>query len=91
LLLTGVFLAALGLGIGTAFALSKLRQTFTTPHSLQRAMGLPVIGAIGEVVTRAQAEVRAKRMKLFLGGTAALGAAYGMVVAIELLQRGMAA
>ncbi|MET4896979.1 chain-length determining protein [Sphingomonadaceae bacterium jetA1] len=91
LLLTGVFLAGLGLGVGAAFGLSKLRQTFTTPQSLQKTMGLPVIGSIGEVVTRTQVETRAKRLKLFLGGTAALGAAYGMVVAIELLQRGMAA
>ena len=91
LLLTGVFLAGLGLGVGSAFALSKLRQTFTTAQSLQRTMGMPVIGSIGEVVTRAQAEVRANRLKLFLGGTAALAAAYGMVLGIELLQRGMAA
>ncbi|WP_294271361.1 XrtA system polysaccharide chain length determinant [uncultured Sphingomonas sp.] len=91
LLLSGVFLAGLGLGVGSAFALSKLRQTFTTPESLQRTLGMPVIGAIGEVVTRNQATARARRMKLFLGGTAALGAAYGMVLAIELLQRGMAA
>lgn len=91
LLLTGVFLAGLGLGVGSAFALSKLRQTFTTAQSLQRTMGMPVIGSIGEVVTRAQAEVRASRLKLFLGGTAALAAAYGMVLGIELLQRGMAA
>ena len=77
--------------MGSAFALSKLRQTFTTPQSLQRTMGMPVIGAIGEVVTRGQATARAQRLKLFLGGTAALGAAYGLVLVIELLQRGMAA
>ncbi|WP_454279628.1 XrtA system polysaccharide chain length determinant [Sphingomonas sp. Marseille-Q8236] len=91
LLLSMVFAAGLGLGIGSAFALSKLRQTFTTPQSLQRTMGMPVIGAIGEVVTRSQATARAQRLKLFLGGTAALGGAYVMVLAIELLQRGMAA
>jgi polysaccharide chain length determinant protein (PEP-CTERM system associated) len=91
LLLTGVFAAGLGLGVGSAFALSKLRQTFTTPQSLQRTMGMPVIGAIGEVVTRGQATARARRLKLFLGGTAALGAAYGLVLVVELLQRGMAA
>ena len=91
LLLTGVFVAGLGLGVGSAFALSKLRQTFTTPQSLQRTMGMPVIGAIGEVVTRGQATARAQRLKLFLGGTAALGAAYGLVLVMELLQRGMAA
>ena len=91
LLLTGVFAAGLGLGVGSAFALSKLRQTFTTPQSLQRTMGMPVIGAIGEVVTRGQATARAQRLKLFLGGTAALGAAYGLVLIMELLQRGMAA
>ncbi|MDZ7282552.1 chain-length determining protein [Sphingomonas sanguinis] len=91
LLLSVVFAAGLGLGVGAAFALSKLRQTFTTPQSLQRSLGMPVIGAIGEVVTRGQAKARAQRMKLFLGGTAALGGAYGLVLAIELLQRGMAA
>ena len=91
LLLSVVFAVGLGLGIGSAFALSKLRQTFTTPQALQRGMGMPVIGAIGEVVTRSQSVARARRMKLFLGGTAALGAAYGMVMAIELLQRGLAA
>jgi hypothetical protein len=52
---------------------------------------MPVIGAIGEVVTRGQAAARAQRTKLFLGGTAALGAAYGLVLIMELLQRGMAA
>ncbi len=91
LLLSGVFVAGLGAGVAAAFALAKLRGTFTTVGALERATGMPVIGAIGEVVTRAQAEARAKRLKLFLGGTAALGVAYVLLLGVEVLQRGMAA
>ncbi|WP_112382572.1 XrtA system polysaccharide chain length determinant [Sphingomonas carotinifaciens] len=91
LLLSGVFVAGLGAGVAAAFALAKLRGTFTTVGALERATGMPVIGAIGEVVTRAQAEARAKRLKLFLGGTAALGVVYVLLLGVEVLQRGMAA
>ena len=52
---------------------------------------MPVIGAIGEVVTRGQSEQRGKRLKLFLGGTAGLVAAYVLLLGVEVLQRGMAA
>jgi hypothetical protein len=43
------------------------------------------------VVTRAQSEDRAKKLKLFLGGTAALGIAYMLLLGVEVLQRGLAA
>ena len=52
---------------------------------------MPVIGSIGEVVTRTQSEERGKKMKLFLGGTAALGIAYMLLLGVEILQRGLAA
>ncbi|SEM43226.1 polysaccharide chain length determinant protein, PEP-CTERM locus subfamily [Sphingomonas gellani] len=91
LLLTGVLIAGLGAGLGGAFAMGKLRTTFATKERLERASGLPVIGAIGEVLTRQQSEDRARRMKMFLGGTAALAAAYVLLLGVELLQRGVAA
>lgn len=91
LLLTAVLIAALAAGIGAAFAMGQLRGTFATKARLEKVSGLPVIGSIGEVVTRVQSEDRARKMKLFLGGTAALGIAYTLLLGVEVLQRGLAA
>ena len=91
LLLSGVLVAGLAAGIGAAFALGQLRQTFATTARLERATGMPVIGSVGEVVTRIQSEKRSRRMKMFAGGVAALGAAYVLLLGVEVLQRGMAA
>ena len=91
LLLTGVLVAGLAAGIGAAFALGQLRGTFATAPKLERATGLPVIGTIGEVVTRAQDQLRARRLKMFAGGAAGLGVAYVALLGVEILQRGMAA
>lgn len=91
LLLTGVLVAGLAAGIGAAFAMGKLRQTFATTARLERASGMPVLGQIGEMVTRAQAELRARRMKQFAGGLGALAGAWVLLLGVELLQRGLAA
>jgi len=91
LLLTGVLIVGLGAGVGAAFGLGQLRGTYAIGSKLEKATGMPVIGSIGEVVTRVQADQRAKRFKLFLGGTAALAMAYVLLLGVEVLQRGMAA
>lgn len=91
LLLTGVLLAGIAAGIGAAFALGQLRATFATGTKLEKATGLTVIGTIGEVVTRAQSDLRLRRLKLFAGGAAGLAAAYALLLGVEFLQRGMAA
>ncbi|WP_203309431.1 XrtA system polysaccharide chain length determinant [Sphingomonas beigongshangi] len=91
LLLTGVLIVGLAAGVAAAFLLGQLRATFATATRLEKATGMPVIGAIGEVVTRIQADHRAKRLKLFLGGAAGLGAAFVLLLCVEVLQRGMAA
>ncbi|WP_375420896.1 XrtA system polysaccharide chain length determinant [uncultured Sphingomonas sp.] len=91
LLLTGVLIVGLAAGIGAAFAMGQLRATFTTATKLERATGMPVIGSIGEVVTRAQADHRTRRLKHFAGGAGALLAAYVLLLAVEIVQRGMAA
>ena len=91
LLLTGVLIAGIAAGVGAAFALGQLRATFATGTKLERATGLPVIGSIGEVVTRAQSELRLRQLKLFAGGAAGLGGAYALLLGVEFLQRGMAA
>ena len=82
---------AVGAGVGAAFGLGQLRGTYATSSKLEKATGMPVIGSIGEVVTGMQADQRAKRLKLFVGGTAALAAAYVLLLGVEVLQRGMAA
>jgi len=91
LFLTGVLVVALAAGVGAAFAMGQLRGTFVTKARLEKVAGMPVIGSIGEVITRTQSEQRAKKMKLFLGGTAALGIAYMLLLGVEVLQRGLAA
>ena len=91
LLLTGVLIAGLLGGIGAAFAMGKLQATFPTAQRLEKASGMPVIGSIGEMLTRAQAEQRRKRLKLFAGGLGGLGVGYVALLGVEMLQRGLAA
>ena len=91
LLLSAVLVAGLAVGIGTAFALGQLRGTFSTTAKLEKASGMPVIGQVGEMVTRAQSELRVTRLKMFAGGSAALGAVYVLLLGVEIIQRGMAA
>ena len=91
LLLTGVLILGVASGIGAAFGLGQLRATFATGPRLERATGMPVLGTIGEVVTRVQADERTRKLKLFLGGSAALATAYILLLGVEVLQRGMAA
>ena len=91
LLLTGVLLAGLLCGVGGAFALAQVQSTFPTQQRLEKAAGMPVIGSIGEMLTRAQADRRKQRLKWFAGGAAALGAGYVLLLGVEMLQRGMTA
>ncbi len=91
LLLTGVLLAGLAAGVGAAFAMAQLRQTYPTTQRLERASGMTVIGSIGEVVTRLQVDERRRRLKLFASGVGGLGGAYVLLLGVEMLQRGLAA
>lgn len=91
LLLSGVLIAGIGAGAGAAFALTRLRATFATVARLQRATGLSVIGAIGEMVTEAKRAERRQRRLYFAGGAAALALAYIGLIGVEFIQRGLAA
>jgi len=91
LLLTGVLIVGILGGIGSAFAMSKLQATFPTAQRLEKASGMPVIGSIGEMLTRQQAELRRKRLRLFIGGAGALAVGYVALLGVEMLQRGLAA
>ena len=91
LLLTGVLLVGLGAGIGAAFAMGQVQTTFPTVARLERAAGMPVIGSIGEMVTHKQVTDRRRKLHWFAGGAAALAGAYVALLAVEMLQRGLAA
>jgi len=91
LLLTGVLILAIGGGIAAAFAMAQLKVTFATAQRLEKASGLPVIGSISERVSRADAALRARKLKLFAGATAGLVVAFVGLLGVEMLMRGLAA
>ena len=87
LLLIGVLLAGVAAGVGAAFAVGQLRSTFATTGKLERALDLPVLGAISTTMTDAARELRTKRMRIFYAGTAALGGLCVVLLAVEFFQR----
>lgn len=91
LLLFGVLIVGLGAGAAAAFAVSQLRSTFATTAKLERALGLPVLGAISATLTDAGRSLRRKRMKYFYAATGALGGVFILLVAIEMVQLSMVA
>ncbi|MCF8707978.1 XrtA system polysaccharide chain length determinant [Rhizorhapis sp. SPR117] len=91
LLLFAVLVVGIGGGIGAAFAKGQLRTTYPTAIRLERATGLPVIGAITETLTAAQKDLRSRKLRLFAGACGALFAICLLLVAVEFIQRGMVA
>jgi polysaccharide chain length determinant protein (PEP-CTERM system associated) len=90
-LLLGVLAVGLLGGAGAAFGMGKLRSTFATTAGLERATGLPVLGAISQTLTDGARRLRVKRLKLWYGATAALGGLFVLLLAVEFVQRGMVA
>lgn len=90
-LLLGVLIVGLVGGCAGAFALSKLRSVFATTAGLEKATGLPVLGAISHSLTDGAKALRAKRLKYFYAGTAALCGLFVVLLAAEFIQRGMVA
>ncbi|MDX3908964.1 MAG: GNVR domain-containing protein [Sphingobium sp.] len=90
LLLLAVLIVGIFGGLGTAFALGQVQTTYPTAARLEKAAGLPVIGAITETLTAAQHVVRKQRLKLFLAGSGGLAGVCLLLVAVEFVQRGMA-
>ncbi|HVR89533.1 MAG TPA: XrtA system polysaccharide chain length determinant [Novosphingobium sp.] len=91
LLLVLVLVLGIGGGVGAAFGMSQLRSTFATTAKLERALGLPVLGAISATLTQAARELRAKRLRHFVAGSAALAGVFVLLLAVEFVQRGMVA
>ena len=91
LLLAFVLLMGLGAGAAAAFALGQLRSTFATTGRLEKALGLPVLGAISQALTEAGRAMRRKRMKYFYAASGALGGLFVILLTIEFIQRGLVA
>jgi capsular polysaccharide biosynthesis protein len=91
LLLFGVLLVGLCAGVAASFAVGQLRSTFATTASLERAMGLPVLGAISQTLTDSGRAQRRRRMKHFYAATGALCALFVLLLMVEFIQRGMVA
>jgi polysaccharide chain length determinant protein (PEP-CTERM system associated) len=90
-LLLGVLIAGICGGCAGAFALSRVRSVFSTTASLERATGLPVLGAISQNLTETARALRRKRLKYFYGASAALCGLFVVLLAVEFIQRGMVA
>ena len=91
LLLFFVLFVGLAAGAAAAFALGQLRSTFATTGRLEKALGLPVLGAISQALTDTGRVLRRKRMKYFYTASGALGGLFVILLTIEFIQRGMVA
>ena len=91
LLLAGVLILGLGAGAGVAFALGKLGSTFATASQLERTFDLPVVGTISHTMNQAGKALRRRHLKYFAGATGALCLLFGVLMALEFVQRGMMA
>ena len=91
LLLLGVLIAGVCGGCAGAFALSRVRSVYSTAAGLERASGLPVLGAISQNLTEAARAAQRRRLKYFYGASAALGGLCAVLLAVEFIQRGMVA
>ena len=91
LLLLAVLVVGIGGGVAAAFGLGQLRATFQTSARLEKALGLPVLGAVSLVRTDAVRAIEARRLKYFIGGSAALGGLFLLLLASEFVQRQMVA
>lgn len=88
LMLSAVFVVALGVGIGFAFLLANLDDAVQTVGDLVQRFGLPVVGSVTMIWLPGQ-QRRMRRQMFLFGATAfVLFVAYGGVMsAVLLLQR----
>lgn len=91
LLVMGVLFASVMAGIGAAFALGQLKATYATAARLERGTGLPVIGAITEIETPAVLAEKGRKMRWFYAASGGLVCLCVGLLAMEFIQRSMAA
>ena len=85
---TLVFVAALLVGLGSAFLMSQVRPTFLSQHSLREVTGVPILGTIGMNWTEQQRSSRRRRLYAFGLAVASLLTAFGGVLTVTMLRAG---
>ena len=90
LLLSLVLLVALAGGMGIAFAFGQVKATYPTASRLEKASGLPVIGAISQIMQAPERAAREQRMRQFYGGAGALVGVWALLLVWDLVQRSVA-
>lgn len=91
LLLFAVLVVGIGAGVAAAFAIGQLRSTFATTAGLERATGLPVLGAISQTLTDTARALRKRRLKQFYMASVALGGIFVLLLVAEMVQVSMVA
>ncbi|MFA7586503.1 MAG: XrtA system polysaccharide chain length determinant [Novosphingobium sp.] len=91
MLLAAVLMMGIGGGVAVAFALGQLRNSFATTAKLEKAIGLPVLGAISMTLTERARERRRKLARYFVAATICLGAVFVLLLAVEFVQVRMVA
>ncbi len=91
LLLLAVLVVGIGAGVGAAYGIGELRSTFGTTAKLERATGLPVLGAISRSLTVDGLRLRQTRLKYFLAGVGGLGGLFLLLIVFEFILRGSVA
>lgn len=91
LLLTFVLVAGLAAGVATAFLASRIHTTYVSANRLQEAFGVPVLGAVSEVLSDQQQAQNRLRTRGFAALMVGLIGAYGMLMAYQVMAHGAAA
>jgi polysaccharide chain length determinant protein (PEP-CTERM system associated) len=84
MLVSMVFLGALGAGMGIAFVMGQLRPTFSDRKTLRDISGLPILGTVTMIWTDGQVRQRRRRLTWFVAATASLVCVYGAGLAFFL-------
>ncbi|EAQ30325.1 chain length determinant family protein [Erythrobacter sp. NAP1] len=88
LLLIAVLFVGVGVGAGVAYVIGQLRSSYSTSQSLERSMGLPVIGSISLTLSETAKALRRRRLKQFAGASAGLFGVLVVLLAIEIVSVG---
>ena len=88
MLLVAVLILGLGAGVAAAWVKSQLTTTYPTVAKLERASGVPVIGAVGEALTASLRAERKRKGVVFAATFAGLGAMFALLMVIEVAGRG---
>jgi polysaccharide chain length determinant protein (PEP-CTERM system associated) len=83
MMLSGILILGLLAGVGAAFAKSQVQTGYVTSQRLAKASGIPVLGAITELLKPEARRAAAKKLKMFYVGAAALAGVFVLLHFVE--------